>query len=148
MIRTRLKQDLLAAMKRRDELVMSVLRMAEAAFVNETIAQGHELDTPAELKILQKLVNQNREAAEFFDKGGKSEAAEKERAEIEILKAYLPAELSDLELTNALKGLIAKLDITSQTDFGRLMGVASKQFAGQASGQRIAEAARTLLDAA
>lgn len=146
MIRTQIKQDLIDAMKRRDTLVTSVLRMTEAAFANEVIAQGHPLDRSQEIAILKRLVSQRLEAASYFDRGHKPQAADQERAEIKILESYLPAELTDAALRTELETLMTELTIQTPRDFGRLMGQATKRLGDKASGQRIAEMARTLLN--
>ena len=99
----RITQDLTAAMKARDAARTSTLRMAKAAIMNKEIDKHGALDDAEAVKLLQGLVKQREDSAEQYTKAGRPELAEKESAEITVLKAYLPAEVSDAEIAAAVE---------------------------------------------
>jgi uncharacterized protein YqeY len=120
----RISDDLASAMKRRATLEVSVLRMAKAALKNREIDKRAVLDQDDELRVLRSLVKQREEAAEQFRRGGRSELAEKEKAEIEILRHYLPEEASDQEIAAAVEQALEETGASSAKDLGRVMKAA------------------------
>ena len=144
----RVTQDLTAAMKARDALRTGVLRMAKAALMNKEIDKRSPLDDAEALRVLQGLVKQREDASEQFDRAGRPELAEKERAEIAVLKAYLPAEVSDDEVQAAVEMAVAETGASSPKDMGRVMkaALAALQSAGKGvDGKRVNEAVRRRL---
>jgi uncharacterized protein YqeY len=113
--------DLTASMKARDAQRTSVLRMAKAALKNREIDKKGSLDDSDVVAVLVGLVKQREESAEQFRKGGRPELAEKEEAEIEILKGYLPQEASEAEILAAVESAISATGATSPRDLGRVM---------------------------
>jgi uncharacterized protein YqeY len=144
----RIGQDLTAAMKAQDAARLSTLRMAKAALKNKEIDKKAPLDEAEALKIVQALVKQREDSVEQYVKGNRPELADKERAEIAVLKAYLPAEVGDDEIAAAVSKAVAETGATSAKDMGRVMKAALAQLAsgGKAvDGKRVNEAVKKQL---
>ncbi len=137
---------IIAAMKARAELRLSVLRMMKAALKNRQIEAGHALDDPQAHAVLRTLVKQRRESVEQFRKGGREDLATKEEAEIKILETYLPSAASDEEIESAVTAAIAETGGAGPKDLGRVMKAAMAKLAGKnADGKRVSEMARAKL---
>lgn len=134
MLRESISNAMKAAMKARDERRVSTLRLMNAAIQNADIEAGGQGRPPlneAELMALfQKLIKQRQESAEMYDKGGRPELAQKERAEIEIVAAYLPKQLSDVEAGAAITAILHELNVQGMKDMGRAMAALRERFAG------------------
>src|SRR5262245_52594941 len=141
-------QDLTAAMKAKDGLRTSALRMAKSALKNKEIDKKAPLDEADAARVLQGLVKQREDSAQQFRQAGRAELAEKEEAEIGVLKAYLPAEASDADVAAAVPQAAAETGAASMKDMGKLMkaALAALQAAGKpADGKRVNEAVRKRL---
>jgi len=144
----RLSGDLIAAMKGRDALRTSVLRMAKAAVKNREIDKGAPLDDPEVVKVLQGLVRQRDDAAGQYAGAGRPELAAKERAETAILKDYLPVELTEQEIGAAVDAAVHETGATSPKDLGKVMKAAMAGLAASGKavdGKRVSAAARQRL---
>lgn len=144
----RITQDLTAAMKARDAARTSVLRMAKAALKNREIDKGGALDDPEVVKALQSLVKQREDSVEQYTKGHRPELAEKERAEIAVLKEYLPAEVTDEQIAAAIDKAVQETGASSPKDMGKVMkaAMAALTESGKAvDGKRVNAAARKTL---
>jgi uncharacterized protein len=144
----RITQDLTAAMKAQDAPRTSTLRMAKAALMNKQIDKHGALDDAEAARVLQGLVKQREDAAEQYVKAGRAELAEKERAEGVLLKAYLPAEVTDEEIAAAVEKAVAETGAASPKDMGRVMKAALAALAAggkTADGKRVSDAARKRL---
>ncbi|MSU89823.1 GatB/YqeY domain-containing protein [Rhodobacteraceae bacterium 2CG4] len=146
MIRTRLSRELKEAMKAKDQLRLSTLRLINAAIKDRDIAARSEENTEgvseAEIRdILAKMIKQRRDSAEAYDEAGRIELAEQERAEIKIIQGFLPKPLSDQDVDKAIREAIAETGASSIRDMGRIMGVLKSRYAGQIdfgkAGQRV-----------
>ena len=144
----RLTQDLTAAMKARDAARTSTLRMAKAAIMNKEIDKKAALDDAEALRVLQGLVKQREDAAEQYTKAARPELAEKEQAEIVVLKAYLPAEVTDAEVAAAVDKAVAETGAASLKDMGKAMKAALAALAASGKavdGKRVNEAVKKKL---
>ena len=144
----RVAKDLTAAMKSQDAARTSVLRMAKAALKNREIDKKASLDEGEEVKVLASLVKQREDSAEQFRKGNRPELAEREEAEIAVLRGYLPAEASDEAIAAAVETAVAETGAASPKDMGKVMkaALAALQAAGTpADGRKVNEAARRRL---
>lgn len=139
--------DLQAAMKARDELKLSVLRMLKAEFQKAQADKGRsqELTEEDALALVRRLIKQRREAAEQYEAGGAPERAEEELSEITILELYLPTQLSDDELDSLLKTAVEKTGAASTKDMGKLMSALMPLVAGRADGKRVKDRATAYL---
>jgi uncharacterized protein YqeY len=146
-LKTRLESDLRTAMKARDELVTSTLRMALTAVRAAEVAgrSARELSDDEVLTVLTKEAKKRREASTAFADAGRAELAAKERAEEEILSRYLPAQLSDDELRELVTGALAAAGLTGMASMGPAMRAAQAAVAGKAEGGRVAAEVRRQL---
>jgi uncharacterized protein len=144
-----LTTDMRAALKARDELTTSTLRMALAAIGNAEVAGKAKRDLTDDevLAVLTKEAKKRREAATAFADAGRAEQAAKESAEGEVLDRYLPQQLSDAELTDAVKGALASGGFTGRAQMGPAMKAAQAAVAGRAEGGRVAQEVRRQLGA-
>jgi uncharacterized protein YqeY len=144
----RITQDLTAAMKAQDAARTSTLRMAKAALMNRQIDKHAALEDGEATRLLQGLVKQREDSAEQYAKGGRPELADKERAEILVLKAYLPAEVTEEEIAAAVEKAVAETGATSPKDMGKVMKAAMAVLAGggkSVDGKRVNEAVKKRL---
>lgn len=146
-LKDRLRNDLTTAMKARDELRTATLRMVLTAIKTEEVAGGaaRELDDAEVLKVLAREGKKRREAAEAFRDGGRTELAEREQAEGAIVEEYLPAQLSDEDLTALVATAVAETGATSPQQMGLVMKLVTPQVAGRAEGGRVAAAVKKAL---
>jgi len=140
-------EDIKKAMLAKDKVALDALRGIKKEFLEAKTAKGGdgELHDDKALQILQKMVKQRKESAQMYIDANRPELAEDELAQCKIIERYLPAMLSEEELTAALKEIIAQVGATSPQDMGKVMGVATKQLAGKAEGKAINFKVRELL---
>ena len=146
-MKERLRGDLTAAMKARDQVKLRTLRMALSAVTKEEVAgsSARELDDSEVMKVLAREAKRRREAADAFAAAGRQEQAAAERAEGEVLESYLPAQLSDEELTGMVAAAIEEAAATDMRSMGQIMKVLTPQIAGRADGARVAAEVRRRL---
>jgi uncharacterized protein YqeY len=123
------------AMKARDERRVSTLRMMNAAIKNADIearGQGKEpLNEADMMSLFQKMIKQRQESAELYEKGGRAELAQQEKGEIEIISAYLPQQMSDVEAGAAISAVLQEINAETMKDMGRAMAALRERFAGK-----------------
>ncbi|MFI7283524.1 GatB/YqeY domain-containing protein [Micromonospora chersina] len=146
-LKDRLTADMRAALKARDELTTSTLRMALAAVGTAEVAgkEKRELSDDEVLAVLTKEAKKRREAATAFADAGRAEQAGKETAEGEVLERYLPKQLSDDELAELVSGALAAGGFTGKAQMGPAMKAAQTAVAGRAEGGRVAAEVRRQL---
>jgi len=144
-IRERLTEDLKAAMRAKAKLRLSTIRMMRSEILYKDKEHGQETGEEDILKVLLSMVKKGEEAAEQFVKGGREELASKEREEIRIIQEYLPAQMDDEELRQAVQAAIAKTGASSLKEMGKVMGLLTKQLAGRATGARISQVVKERL---
>jgi len=139
--------ELKAAMLAKDEAGLRSLRAIKAAILLAKTAEGSsgELKEDEEIKLLQKLVKQRKDSLEIFQQQNRADLAKKEQEEIGIIEKFLPQQLSPEELKQALQKIIVETGAAGPADLGKVMGIASKQFAGRADGKTISALAKELL---
>jgi uncharacterized protein YqeY len=123
------------------------LRAAKTAFIIASTERGSGtvLSADEEMRIIQKLVKQRKESAAIYREQKRPDLYEKEENEAAVLEKYLPAKISDDELENVLKAIIARLGARTPSDMGKVMGVAAKELAGRADGREISAKVKELL---
>jgi len=132
-------------MKAQEKERLSVIRMLQSAVKNEQINLGHELSDEEAMSVIRKAVKQRQDSIEQYSNAGRTELADKERSEMEILKTYLPAELSDEELEAGLREIVTATGAQSKKDLGKVMKEATARYRGRADGKRIQEIVGRLL---
>ena len=136
------------AMKAKDEKSLRSLRAIKAAILLAKTAEsgtGH-LKEEDEIKMLQKLIKQRNDALEIYRQQNRTDLAQKEEEEIQIIGKFLPKQLSPEELKEIISKIISETGASSQADMGKVMGVASKQLAGKADGKTISAVVKELLN--
>ena len=131
----RIQSDLTAAMKGKDELRLSVLRMVKSALKLKEIDKMRPLDDMESLQVLQTLVKQRKESVEQFTKGGRQEMADKEAAEITVIESYLPKAAGEAEVVAGVKAAIAEMGTPTMKEMGTVMKNAMARF--NAAGMRV-----------
>ena len=132
-ISEQIQKDMVEAMRNREELRLSTLRMVKAAIKNKEIDKRGPLDEKEAQQVLTTLVKQRRDSIEQFQKGGRQELADKEAAEIKLIEAYLPMAMGDEEIAAAVKAVIAEMGAPTMKDMGAvMMNVMAKLQAGGA----------------
>ena len=146
-----LEQQIMAemkdAMKAKNEGVLRSLRAIKAEIIKAKTepGAGGEIDTTTEQKFLQKMMKQRRDSLEIFEKQGREDLAVKEREEIEVIERFLPKQITETEIKEAVIAIILQTGAASPADMGIVMGVASKQLAGLADGKTISTIVKELL---
>ena len=138
--------DLTVSMKAQEALRTSTLRMVKAAMMNRQIEKGGELDDDEMLKLLRSLVKQRHDSVEQYEKAGRQELADKEKAEIEIIEVYLPQSASQEEIENAVTTAIAETGAASMKDMGKVMKAVQGSLSGKnADGRVVSEIVKAKL---
>jgi hypothetical protein len=140
-----LGEDLKTAMKERESLRVSVIRMLMASVKNAQVAAKGDLDEKGSVAIVAKEVRRREDAAAEYRKAGNEQRASSEAVEAEILRAYLPAQLSAEELEKLVDGAIAEVQAAGPSDMGKVMKVLMPKVAGRADGATVSEAVKARL---
>ncbi len=148
MLRDKLSDAVKDAMKSGEKLKLSTLRMVQAAVKNADIeartGKG-PLDDDAILGIMQKLIKQRQDSVELYEKGGRAELAKQEKDEIEIIKGFMPAQMSDVEMQAAIADIIAKEGASGVKDMGKVMASLKAAYAGKMDFGKASGAVKSLL---
>jgi uncharacterized protein YqeY len=146
-LKSRLHADLNTAMKARDELTTATLRMALTAITTEEVAgkTARELSDDEVLKVLAREAKKRREATEAFADAGRTELADRERAEGEVLATYLPAQLDDAELAELVRAAVAESGASGPQQMGQVMKLVQPRVAGRADGKLVSDEVRRQL---
>lgn len=139
------RADLTESMKARDAEKTSTLRMLQSSFKYAQIDAGHELGDDEALIVIRKAVKQRLDSIEQYTNGGRPELAEKERREMDLLKAYLPPELSEEEIEAGVREIVASTGAQSKKDMGKVMKEATARYKGRVDGKKIQEIVSRLL---
>ncbi len=146
MLWDKLSQDIVTAMKAKDELALLVLRMAKASMTNTAIEKKKDrLDDAEVLEVLARQMKQRKESFDSFTQAGRAELAQKEQAEMAILARYLPAQLSTAELEGLVKAAIQESGAKVKADLGRVMAVLMPKVKGKADGKAVNQLIQSLL---
>jgi uncharacterized protein len=146
-LKDQLKADLTTAMKARDELTLATLRMTLTAIGNEEVAgkEARQLSDDEVLKVIAREAKKRREAAEAFTTGGATDRAQREVDEGTVLERYLPAQLSDEQLTAMVAEAVAETGASGPQAMGQVMKAVGPKVAGRAEGGRVAAAVKAAL---
>ena len=131
-LKTRITDDMKAAMRAKDAARLSAVRLLLAAIKQKEVDERIALDDAQVLAIVERLLKQRRESIGQYETAGREDLAAAERFEAEVLRAYLPAQLSDAEVDAAIAAAIAETGAAGQKDMGRVMGVLKARLAGRA----------------
>lgn len=142
-----ISEDIKNAMKARDKVRLNTLRNVKKVFLEAVTAPGanETLEDSDALKIITKLAKQGKETAKTYIDNNRQDLADEELAQVAVLEEYLPKQLSEAEITEVVKAIIASTGAEGMKDMGKVMGIASKQMAGKADGKIISQIVKGLL---
>ena len=139
----RVQKDMVAAMKSKEELRLSTLRMMKAALMNKRIDKRADLDEKEELQVFSTLINQRKDSIEAFTKGGRLELAKKEADEIVIIEGYMPKAMGEEEIVATVRATIAEMGSPTMKDMGTVMKNVMAKFGGaRVDGKVVSEAVK------
>jgi len=145
-LEVKLMADLKEAMKSKDEAAKRTIRAVKAAIMLiKTDGSGTEVTEEMEIKLVQKLSKQRQESLAIYVEQGREDLAVTEREEIEVLKRYLPEQMSEEGLKKVIADIVAKTGASGMKDMGKVMGMASKELAGRADGKTISAVVKSIL---
>lgn len=141
-----IQKDLIEAMKSKNEAGVSAIRMLKTAIMKfETAGEAKQATDEEVLQMVGKEIKQRKDSIEQFEKGNRPDLAVKEKAELEFLQKYMPAQLSEAEITAIIKDAIAATGATSKADMGRVMGAIMPKVKGKADGGLVNKLVQTML---
>ena len=141
-----LSADIVTAMKAKDQTRLTALRMLKTALMNKNIEKGRDLETAEELAVLSMLIKQRRDSIDQYTKGGRTDLADKEQAEIVILETYQPASASDEEIGAAVAAAVTETGATTAKDMGKVMKLVMARLGGKTvDGKKVSDAVKATL---
>jgi len=146
-LETQIAEDMKTAMRNKDKIALETIRAIKSAILlakTETVAKD-SLTTDDELKLLTKLKKQRLDASTIYRQQNRVDLAEAEEAQMAIIEGYLPAQISDTQITEKVMAIISQTGATGMKDMGKVIGMANKAMAGQADGKTISEVVKKLL---
>lgn len=142
----RIQKDLVSAMKNRQENALAALRSIKTAIQNEKVSGAyHELTDADIVGLIQKLIKQRKESMDIYSQAGRDELADKEQKEMFVLMEYVPKQLTEEEVEEKVKEIIAETGASSMKDMGKVMGLATQRMKGLAEGKTISQIVKSLL---
>jgi uncharacterized protein YqeY len=146
-LQQQINTDIISAMKAKDEVSLRALRALKSALMLAATAEGAKdnVDDDTAIKIFQKLAKQRKESIDIFVNNGREELAVTEREELAVIERYLPKQMSEDEIKNALQIVLTQVGATNAADFGKAMPAAMKALAGKADGKIISSLLKQLL---
>jgi uncharacterized protein YqeY len=144
-LKERITDDMKAAMRARDTERLGTIRLLTAAMKQKEVDERVELDDVAVIGIVDKMLKQRKDSIEAFEKAGRTDLADKEKAEVTVLQAYLPARLSADEIAAQVKAIVAELGAKGPGDMGKVMGAVKARLAGKADMGQVSAAVKAAL---
>lgn len=144
-INSELEADLTEAMKLRDEVRMTTLRLLKSALKNYQIELGHDLTMQESLSVLQKEAKKHQDSIEQYQKADRQDLADEEKAELKVIEKYLPEQMPESEVAKLVDEAIKQTGATGQADMGKVIGVVRQKADGSADGALIAKIAKQKL---
>jgi len=144
-LKERITEDMKAAMRAKEADRLGAIRMLTAAIKQKEVDERVELDDAAVVGIVDKLLKQRKDSIEAFEKAGRQDLVDKEKAEATVLQAYLPARLSAAEVQAEVKAIVAELGAAGPGDMGKVMGAAKQRLAGKADMGQVSAAVKAAL---
>lgn len=146
-LQTKIMDEMKTAMKAKDIVALESLRAIKSAILLAQTESGakEEISEEEEIKLLQRLVKQRKDSANIYIEQGRQDLADPELAQVAVIEKFLPAQLSEQEVEAVVKRIIAEGNFTGMADMGKVMGIASKELAGQADGKTISNVVKRAL---
>lgn len=144
-LKSKITEDMKNAMRAKDSERLGTIRLLQAAMKQKEVDERITLDDAAIVVIVDKLIKQRKDSITAFEGAGRQDLADKEKAEIAVLQAYLPVRMSAQEISNAVQGIVAELSAKGVGDMGRVMGVVKTRLAGKAEMGQVSAAVKAAL---
>ena len=144
-LKERITEDMKAAMRAKDAERLGTIRLLTAAMKQKEVDERIELDDIAVIGIVDKMLKQRKDSIEAFEKAARQDLADKEKAEIAVLQAYLPARLSADEIAAEVKAIVAEVGAKGPADMGKVMGAVKARLAGKADMGQVSAAVKAAL---
>ena len=144
-LKAQITEDMKSAMRAKETERLGTIRLLQAAMKQKEVDERVELDDTAVIAIVDKLIKQRKDSVDAFTKAGRQDLADKESSEIDVLKAYLPARMSEAEITQAVQAIVAELGAAGPGDMGKVMGAVKTQLAGKADMGLVSAAVKAAL---
>ncbi len=145
-LKEQITEDMKAAMRAHEAERLGTIRLLLAACKQKEVDERVVLDDAAVVAIVDKLIKQRKDSIAAYEGAGRQDLADKEKAEMRVLEAYLPARLSEAEVLEAVKALVAQVGASGPADMGKVMGAAKKALAGKADMSMVSSAVKALLN--
>ena len=144
-LKDQITEDMKTAMRAKDSERLGTIRLLQAAMKQKEVDERITLDDAAIVAIVDKLIKQRKDSITAFEGAGRQDLADKEKAEITVLQAYLPARMSEAEILDAVKAIVAELGAKGPGDMGKVMGVVKTRLAGKAEMGQVSSAVKAAL---
>ncbi len=144
-LKERITEDMKAAMRAKDAERLGTIRLLTAAMKQKEVDERVELDDAAVVGILDKMLKQRKDSIEAFEKAGRTDLADKEKAEVKVLQGYLPARLSADEITAEVRAIVVEMGAKGPGDMGKVMGAVKARLAGKADMGQVSAAVKAAL---
>ena len=144
-LKDQITEDMKTAMRAKDSERLGTIRLLQAAMKQKEVDERVELDDAAIVAIVDKLIKQRKDSVTAFSQAGRTDLADKESAEITVLQTYLPARMSEAEILDAVKAIVAELGAKGPGDMGKVMGAVKTRLAGKAEMGQVSAAVKAAL---
>lgn len=144
-LKDRINDDMKAAMRAKDSERLGAIRLLNAAIKQREVDERVALDDAGVIGIVDKMLKQRKDSIDAFEKAGRTDLADKEKSEVAVLQAYLPARLSAEEIAAEVKAIVAELGATGPADMGKVMGAVKQRLAGKADMGQVSAAVKSAL---
>lgn len=144
-LKDRINEDMKTAMRAKDAVRLGTIRLLNAAIKQREVDERITLDDAAVIGVVDKMLKQRKDSIEAFEKAGRTDLADKEKAEAAVLQGYLPARLSADEIAAEVKAIVAEVGAKSPADMGKVMGAAKQRLAGKADMGQVSAAVKAAL---
>ena len=144
-LKAQITEDMKTAMRAKDTARLGTIRLLQAAMKQKEVDERIELDDAAVIAIVDKLIKQRKDSVASYEVANRTDLADVEKAEMEVLKAYLPERMSEAEITAAVQAIVAELGASGPGDMGKVMGAVKAQLAGKADMGLVSAAVKAAL---
>ncbi|MBP7645570.1 MAG: GatB/YqeY domain-containing protein [Comamonas sp.] len=144
-LKAQITEDMKTAMRAKDSARLGTIRLLQAAIKQKEVDERIELDDAAVIAIVDKLIKQRKDSITAFETANRTDLADIEKAEMEVLKAYLPERMSEAEVTAAVQAIVAEVGATGPGDMGKVMGAVKSKLSGKADMGLVSAAVKAAL---
>lgn len=144
-LKIQIEEDMRAAMKAKNDVTLATLRLLLSAIKQWEIDQRHDIDEGTVIGVIEKMIKQRKESFKIYEEASRTDLAEKEKAELDVLTTYLPTQLTDVEVEEIMMRAISEMSASGMKDMGKVMGVLRTELSGKADLSKVSSQVRQLL---